>query len=414
MKQLTRMLVAAFVAALMAVSLAACNQGASSSSESVSASSSASESASAEQVVTLDWVDGSDRALVNEKLRWMAQAFWTFDGTEVDLESAENLAALAVSYIAANDYGSIEPGDFTSVSPVGGGAGGTTNMRVSAELVASVAEGFTGIKPDFTKLDGQGRYDYVDGYIYFGTTAPLNQSSGYSAADGLEELGDGRYKATFAMLESSMPYEVPGPEFYAQSADEMLAAVDDALLCRTGEAVIRVSEDEGANGKSVVFESYVLSPREDGVASGGSSANDSANAISCEAFKVELPADLVASVEADWPQEYCLSLQAGDVKIAEIRCLNAAPQYRGGEAKQKPYKLGSTVAKGASDEVIAKFFYINPSGGGNAHWNNAAATELAVEKYLGMTPEELLSHVSLRNIAGDWVPVTNPVYEGGD
>lgn len=395
---------------------AAASSSASSSSASDSSwtsSAGGDERSSSAGTPVLDWTDNADRALVNERLSWMSQAFKPTNIKAVDLDSPYDLVSFAVQYTGVNNNDFIENGDFTSISSIGGGAGGVTNQRVSAEVLSAVTQDFFGKTPDYAKLDSQRRFEYVDGYVYFGITAPYGQIAAYSSVDSIEDLGEAEYKVAFSTITGDMPYEAHDAAFFAQDTDAMVAQLKGGQIYGSGEAVIRVKD--GEEGKSVIIESFSFAEAGNAAPApaDAKSMDSGTESIGCDAFKLDVPSVVAGQIKQDWPQEFCLSASANSTPLFEIRCNELAPKRYGSEGKVKAYTLGTAVANGVSSQTEMRLFYIASSGSGAAHWNDQAATELAVEKLLGMTPDELMACISLRNASGEWVPA-NPVYLGGD
>ncbi len=211
-------------------------------------------SATAAPAASYDLANAADRALLNERLSWMSQAFHGEVNRAIDVLDANEQVKFAVHYLGLTNRDTWETGDYTSIAGPGGGANGSTNVRVAIGYVSDVANEFFCVTPDYSALDGM--YKYIDGYIYFGVTAPPGQSAGYAAATSVEPLGDGRYVVDFEVYCGSMPYMEQDDAFYGGTPSEMMAALGVSAPLRAGNATVRVVNREGA--PSVEFESYEL------------------------------------------------------------------------------------------------------------------------------------------------------------
>ena len=271
---------AALLAAFALVAFTACGQPQKSSSSAVS------ESAGAIPVAEFKLENADNRALLNERLSWMSQAFYAVDA--VNLANANDQVAFALHYLGLTDYGTWEFGDYTAIAGPGGGANGSTNVRVATGHVNDVVKDFFGTEPDYSALNGI--YKSIDDYVYFGVTAPVGQSAAYSAATGIEPLGDGLYSVPFEIYSGGgLVYQEQDTGFYSLAPSEMMASLGIAEPQRTGKALVRLSEQ---NGKTVlVFESYELDARNAPKASGAPP-----NTITTSHYTITIP--------DGWPAEF--------------------------------------------------------------------------------------------------------------
>lgn len=264
---------------LMMALLVSCSQGQPSAS-------SASSSSDGQKAIAFDLGNDADRALVNECLSWLAQEY-RFYGP-IDAADPDDQVRFAVHYLGLTDRDTWESGDYTAIAGRGGGANGSTNMRVSTGNVDDVSLRFFGAAPDYASMDGA-LCKRINDYVYFGVTAPPGQSAGYAAATGLEPEGDGSYTALFEVYDNGMPYTPKDASFYGKDPSGMMAELGvSAPLC-TGRATLRPIERDGE--VSLIVESYSI----DGATDAGTPSTAAPIAIATPYYTIEVPADWPAA-----------------------------------------------------------------------------------------------------------------------
>lgn len=258
-----QILTGALIVCLVFMAFFACAGCTASSSQepSTPADSSGSSSKGKEVCLSIDVDDAADRAALNAFLDSYTEAFGSSGMFEIGSLDSQTMAAFCADYLGLRNRDAIESGDYTDIAGPGGGAMGTSNARIAIDAVQDVAREYLGSEIDLQSIsDPSEGYTYVDGYLYFGHTAPYGQIPHYPAVTAIESLGDGRYHVEFDILSGLGPfgYSRDGERLDLAESVFPLTSADmqgflDCDVFETGEAVLSVEADD--QGKKFTLES---------------------------------------------------------------------------------------------------------------------------------------------------------------
>lgn len=125
--------------------------------------------------------------------------------------------------------------------------------------------------------------------------------------------------------------------------------------------------------------------------------------------RIALPQPAMLLVEFDTSEQYVITATVGEVMLFKLFSPSSTSKKYSDEKKKRVYSLGYAGNGFEALDVQLELYYVNAAGTSNAHWNDATATKLAIEELLGLSVDELVAGIELRDMhPADVVDNPNP------
>lgn len=126
--------------------------------------------------------------------------------------------------------------------------------------------------------------------------------------------------------------------------------------------------------------------------------DDPSSAVEGYLARIQLPKPVMERVHFDTSKRNVITAKAGDVALFQLFSPTLESKNYPDERKRRMYSLGYAGDGFQALDVRLELYYVNEAGDRNVHWNDEPSIDLAIEKLLGLTVDELVAGIELRDM----------------